>query len=179
TSGRPSLACFPDSLRHSGRREHCFLVLRVLRSRAIPRRSVGRDTPRENHRDGGEFGPVTALAQNGRGRDGRSTIAVAVDGFTCNNNQGVIPALSWSFGVSNPTQASTGLGTVSGKGHLTDVSVSRRGRQLLAPAVRRFGDRQDLQVGYDHPTRHAEGRHLHGHPAGWDHLELSTRRRPF
>jgi len=69
---------------------------------------------------------VTALAQNDRGRDGRSTIAVAVDGFTCNNNQGVIPTLSWSFGVSNPTQAGTGGGTVSGKGHLTDVSVSRR-----------------------------------------------------
>jgi type VI secretion system Hcp family effector len=72
------------------------------------------------------FGAVVALGQTGRGRDGRSTITMAVDGFTCNNNQGVIPALSWSFGVSNPTQASTGGGTVSGRAHLTDVSVSRR-----------------------------------------------------
>src|SRR5262249_11257668 len=48
------------------------------------------------------LGAVVALAQNGRGHDGRSPITVAVDGFTCNNNQGVIPALSWSFGVSNP-----------------------------------------------------------------------------
>jgi len=72
------------------------------------------------------LGAVTALAQNGRGRDGHSAITVAVDGFTCNNSQGVIPALSWSFGVSNPTQATTGGGTASGKAHLTDVSVSRR-----------------------------------------------------
>jgi len=50
------------------------------------------------------LGATIALAQNGRGRlDGRSTINITVDGFTCNNNQGVIPALSWSFGVTTPT----------------------------------------------------------------------------
>jgi len=69
---------------------------------------------------------VVALAQNGRGHDNHSSITVAVDGFTCNNNQGVIPALSWSFGVSNPTQVSTGGGAGAGRAHLTDLSVSRR-----------------------------------------------------
>lgn len=69
---------------------------------------------------------VAALAQNGRGHDNRSAITVAVDGFTCNNNQGVIPALSWSFGVSNPTQVNTGGGSGSGRATLSDVSVTRR-----------------------------------------------------
>src|SRR5262249_40824653 len=72
------------------------------------------------------LGAVTALAQNGRGHDNRSAITVTVDGFTCNNNQGVIPALSWSFGVSNPTSGTTGTGTGSGRAHLTDVSITRR-----------------------------------------------------
>jgi len=71
------------------------------------------------------LGAVVALAQNGRSHDGRSTITVAVDGFTCNNNQGVIPALSWGFGVSNPTQVNTGA-AAAGRPHLTDLSVSRR-----------------------------------------------------
>ncbi len=72
-------------------------------------------------------GATVALAQNPHARfDGRSTITVAVDGFTCNNNQGVIPALSWSFGVSNPTVVSAGGGAGAGKAHLSDLSVSRR-----------------------------------------------------
>jgi hypothetical protein len=38
------------------------------------------------------LGTMAALAQNGRGHfDGHSTINMTVDGFTCNNNQGVIP----------------------------------------------------------------------------------------
>ena len=104
---------------------------------------------------------------------------MAVDGFKCNNNQGVLPALSWSFGVSNPTQASTGVGTVSGKGQLTDVSVSRRADScsplLFAASVtgKIFKSvtitQQDMQKEDTFTVN----------PAGWDHLELSTRRRPF
>ncbi len=73
------------------------------------------------------LGTMAALAQNGRGHlDSRSAINVTVDGFTCNNNQGVIPALSWSFGVTTPTQVNTGGGGVSGKANLSDLSVTRR-----------------------------------------------------
>jgi type VI secretion system Hcp family effector len=72
-------------------------------------------------------GAAGALAQNPRGRsDGRSTITVAVDGFTCNNNQGTIPALSWSFGVTTPTQTNTGGGGSAGKANLSDLSLTRR-----------------------------------------------------
>jgi type VI secretion system secreted protein Hcp len=73
------------------------------------------------------LGTTVALTQNPRARfDGRSTITVAVDGFTCNNNSGTIPALSWSFGVATPAQVNTGGGAVAGKANLTDLSVTRR-----------------------------------------------------
>jgi type VI secretion system secreted protein Hcp len=73
-------------------------------------------------------GAAVALAQNPRARsDGRSTITVAVDGFTCNNNQGTIPALSWNFGVTTPTQTNTGGGgSGAGKANLSDLNISRR-----------------------------------------------------
>jgi len=73
-------------------------------------------------------GATVALAQNARARsDGRSTITVAVDGFTCNNNQGTIPALSWNFGVTTPVQTNTGGGgSGAGRAHLSDLTVSRR-----------------------------------------------------
>jgi type VI secretion system Hcp family effector len=73
------------------------------------------------------LGTMAALGQNGRGHlDNRSAINITVDGFTCNNNQGVIPALSWSFGVTTPTQTNTGGGGVSGRANLSDLSVTRR-----------------------------------------------------
>ncbi len=73
------------------------------------------------------LGATLALGQNPRARsDGRSTITVAVDGFTCNNNQGTIPALSWAFGVTTPTQVNTGGGAGAGKANLSDLSVTRR-----------------------------------------------------
>lgn len=57
----------------------------------------------------------------------KSTIAVTVDSLTCNNGQGTIPALSWSFGASRSTSGSTGTGGISvGKATLTDLSVTRR-----------------------------------------------------
>ena len=68
----------------------------------------------------------TAFAQNGQGRGQRSNLAVTIDGFTCNNGQGTIPALSWSFGVSTPESVNTGGGAVTGKAQLTNVSVNRR-----------------------------------------------------
>ncbi len=72
-------------------------------------------------------GTAVALAQSPRTRtDGRSTITVAVDGFTCNNNQGTIPALSWNFGVTTPVQTNTGGGSGAGKANLSDLTVSRR-----------------------------------------------------
>jgi type VI secretion system secreted protein Hcp len=65
-----------------------------------------------------------ALGQEGRGRlQGRSTILVTVDGFTCNNNSGTIPALSWSFGVTTPN---SGGGAGAGKANLSDLNVTRR-----------------------------------------------------
>jgi len=68
-----------------------------------------------------------ALAQDPRGRfQGRSTILVTVDGFTCNNNSGTIPALSWSFGVTTPTQTNTGGGSSGARANLSDLSVARR-----------------------------------------------------
>jgi len=70
--------------------------------------------------------PVAAFAQNGPGRFQRSNIAVTIDSFTCNNGQGTIPALSWSFGVSTPESASTGVGGGAAQAKLTDVSMSRR-----------------------------------------------------
>ena len=73
------------------------------------------------------MGAAVATAQNPHARlDGRSTITVAVDGFTCNNNQGTIPALSWSFGVTTPTQTNTGGGSGAARANLSDLSVTRR-----------------------------------------------------
>lgn len=73
------------------------------------------------------MGAAVALAQNPRARfNGSSTITLAVDGFTCNNNQGTIPALSWNFGVTTPVQTNTGGGSGAGKANLSDLSVSRR-----------------------------------------------------
>ncbi|HST12528.1 MAG TPA: type VI secretion system tube protein Hcp [Terriglobales bacterium] len=73
------------------------------------------------------IGGAVALAQNPHARpDGRSTITVAVDGFTCNNNQGTIPALSWSFGVTTPVQTNTGGSGGRAKANLSDLSVTRR-----------------------------------------------------
>jgi type VI protein secretion system component Hcp len=68
-----------------------------------------------------------ALAQDARARlQGRSTISVTVDGFTCNNNSATIPALSWSFGVSTPTQTNTGGGGSIARANLSDLNVTRR-----------------------------------------------------
>lgn len=67
-----------------------------------------------------------ALAQDPRGRfQGRSTILVTVEGFTCNNNSGTIPALSWSFGVTTPNSGGGG-GAGVGKANLSDLNVTRR-----------------------------------------------------
>jgi type VI secretion system secreted protein Hcp len=71
--------------------------------------------------------PGIAVSQNPHARlDSRSSITVAVEGFTCNNNQGTIPALTWSFGVSTPTQSNTGGGSGAGKANLSDLNISRR-----------------------------------------------------
>jgi type VI protein secretion system component Hcp len=75
------------------------------------------------------FGAI-AFAQDAQLRarfQTKSTIAVTIDGLTCNNSQGTIPALSWSFGVSRPTVASTGGGGSSTrKASLYDLNVARR-----------------------------------------------------
>jgi type VI secretion system secreted protein Hcp len=72
---------------------------------------------------------VNSFAQNSQGRgrfEPKSTIAVTVDGLTCNNGQGTIPALTWSFGVTVPTSVSTGGGGGAGKANLSDLTVTRR-----------------------------------------------------
>ena len=69
-----------------------------------------------------------AVSQDGQTRakfQGRSSIAVTIDGLTCNNSQGTIPALSWNFGVSQPADT-TGGGSGVGKASLTDVKITRR-----------------------------------------------------
>jgi len=71
----------------------------------------------------GAFGqdtPVQARFQE------RSSIEVTLDGLTCNNSQGTIPALSWSFGVTTPGGTTTGGGVSAGKPNLTALSVNRR-----------------------------------------------------
>jgi type VI secretion system Hcp family effector len=66
-----------------------------------------------------------AFAQNGRGRfETKSTVSVTIEGLTCDGSQGTIPALSWSFGVTVPTTAGTGL--VTGRAVLSDLNVTRR-----------------------------------------------------
>jgi type VI secretion system secreted protein Hcp len=73
------------------------------------------------------LGATFALGQNPRARsDGHSTMTVTVDGFTCNNNQGTIPALSWSFGVTTATQVNTGGGASASKANLSDLSITHR-----------------------------------------------------
>jgi len=58
-------------------------------------------------------GATVALAQNPHARfDGRSSITVAVDGFTCNNNQGVIPALSGASASPIPRKSTRAVGPV-------------------------------------------------------------------
>lgn len=74
---------------------------------------------------------ATTVAQDAQLRarfQTKSTIAVTIDGLTCNNSQGgTLPALSWSFGVSRPTVPSTGGGGAStGKTTLSDLNVTRR-----------------------------------------------------
>jgi type VI secretion system Hcp family effector len=72
---------------------------------------------------------ASSFAQNGQGRghfDQKSTIAVTVDGLTCNNGQGTIPALTWNFGASVATSDLTGSGAGAGKASLTDLKVTRR-----------------------------------------------------
>ena len=69
---------------------------------------------------------ATSFAQNGQGQFQKSSITVTIDGFTCNDGQGTIPALSWSFGVTAPDSVSTGGGGSAVKAQLSDVSVRRR-----------------------------------------------------
>jgi len=72
---------------------------------------------------------ANGMAQNGQGRsrfNQKSTIAVTVDGLTCANGQGTIPALTWSFGAAVATGGTTISGAVTGRTSLTDVSVTRR-----------------------------------------------------
>ncbi len=72
---------------------------------------------------------ASSLAQNGQGRgrfEPKSTIAVTVDGLTCNNGQGTIPALTWNFGVTVATSGTTGSGGGTGKADLSDLVVTRR-----------------------------------------------------
>ncbi len=67
-------------------------------------------------------------AQNGQARghnNQKSTIAVTLDGITCNNGQGTIPALTWSFGVNAPV-STTGSGGGATKATLSDVNITRR-----------------------------------------------------
>ena len=80
---------------------------------------------------------IAAFAQNGQGRFQRSNIAVTIDGFTCNNGQGTIPALSWSFGVTAPQPTNIGGGRVAAPAKLSDVSVTRRA-DACTPTL--FGD---------------------------------------
>lgn len=72
---------------------------------------------------------ASSVAQNGQGR-GRlgpmSTIAVTIDGLSCANGQGTIPALTWSFGASMVTSGTSGSGGSAGKASLSDVSITRR-----------------------------------------------------
>ncbi len=72
---------------------------------------------------------ANGLAQNGRGPgrfDQKSTIAVTVDGLTCNNGQGTIPALTWSFGVSAAVSSTGTGGGGATKASLSDVNITRR-----------------------------------------------------
>ena len=69
-----------------------------------------------------------SFAQDAQARarfQGKSSIAVTIDGLTCNNSQGTIPVLSWSFGVTQSSSTGSG-GTGAGKANLTDVTVTRR-----------------------------------------------------
>jgi type VI secretion system secreted protein Hcp len=71
---------------------------------------------------------ASSPAQNGQGRghnNQKSTIAVTVDGLTCANGQGTIPALTWNFGVNAPV-SSTGGGGGTSKATLSDVNITRR-----------------------------------------------------
>ncbi|MGC2196276.1 MAG: type VI secretion system tube protein Hcp [Terriglobales bacterium] len=71
----------------------------------------------------------STFAQNGQGRgrfEPKSTIAVTVDGLTCNNGQGTIPALTWNFGVTVAASGSTGSGAGATKANLSDLNVTRR-----------------------------------------------------
>ena len=73
---------------------------------------------------------TAAFAQDAQARarfQGKSSIAVTIDGLTCNNSQGTFPALSWSFGVSQPADVTgAGGGSGAGKATLTDVKITRR-----------------------------------------------------
>jgi type VI protein secretion system component Hcp len=71
---------------------------------------------------------TAAFAQDAQARarfQGKSSIAVTIDGLTCNNSQGTIPALSWNFGVTQPADPN-GSGSGAGKATLTDVKITRR-----------------------------------------------------
>jgi type VI protein secretion system component Hcp len=80
---------------------------------------------------------TVAFAQNGQGHFQKSNIAVTIDGFTCNNGQGTIPALSWSFGVTTPESGTIGSGGGTALAKLSDVSVTRRA-DACTPTL--FGD---------------------------------------
>src|SRR5690348_679253 len=70
-----------------------------------------------------------SLAQNGQGRgrfEPKSSIAVTADGLTCNNGQGTIPALTWSFGVSAPVSTTGSGGGGTTKVTVSDLSITRR-----------------------------------------------------
>jgi type VI protein secretion system component Hcp len=96
---------------------------------------------------------AASFAQNGQGHFQKSTIAVTIDGFTCNNGQGTIPALSWSFGVTTPESSTTGGGGGSAKAHLSDLSVSRKADActptLFAEAVKGSHSKQVTIVEQD------------------------------
>lgn len=70
---------------------------------------------------------MAASAQTGRSFN-RSTITVSVEGLNCSTNlgTGVFPALSWSFGATNPVNTSTGGGIDAGKASVSSVVVSKR-----------------------------------------------------